>query len=137
MNDFLNEVAQYLDDLSVGEFSSDSGRNIFVGIVPADPANCVCLLGITGPTIGVQREVADLQFPRFQAFIRNTAYNAGSDKLQAVRTALHGKYGVILPHWRILRSHADQEGGPIGKNPIGHFEFSINFTTEINAETAA
>lgn len=135
MADFLDEVASYLEDEGVGVFDSSTGRNIFVGEIPESPVNCVVLLGIAGPTISDQRQIRSLQFPRFQAYIRNSGYQAGSDKLQAVRNALHALYGEILPNWRVLACHADQEGGPIGKDKLGRYDFSINFLAEINAET--
>jgi hypothetical protein len=137
MADFLDEVAQYLDDSGVGEYSSDSGRNIFVNAQPPTPANCISIFGAPGANIGDQRNVASLQFPRFQALIRNVDDAAAATLMQSVRTALHAKYGVALPNWRILRCHADQEGGPIGKDGQGRFEYSINFSAEINGETPA
>lgn len=137
MADFYDEVATHLDGQGIGTYTSSSGRNIFTGHHPSSPDNCVSILGLLGTTIGSSREVASLQFPRFQVVVRNKDYDLGAAKLQAVRTALHGKYGLILPNWRVLRCHADQEGGPIGKDDQGRFEFSINFAAEINAETAA
>lgn len=130
MFDFLNELGDYLATAGIGTVAT----NLFIGELPASPDNCVALLGLPGSVIGQAREVATLQFPRFQAIIRNTSYDTASDKLQAVRTALHNKYGVILPHWRILRMHAEQEGGPIGTDDQDRFEFSINFIAEINDE---
>lgn len=137
MADFLDEVAQYLDDQGVGNFDTASGRNIFVGDIPAGPDTLISLIGVTGSTPPIpSRQVPSLEFPRFQAFIRGVDYATASTKLQLVRTTLHAKYGVILPNWRVLSCHADQEGGPIGKDEIGRFEFTINFTCEVNAQTA-
>lgn len=136
MADFYDEVATYLDQQGVGTYTSPTNRNIFTGHHPSDPDNCVSIVGLLGATLGVSREVASLQFPRFQVIVRNEDYDTGSTKLQAVRTALHGKYGLALPNWRVLRCHADQEGGPIGTDEQGRFEFAINFTAEINGETA-
>lgn len=133
--DFLDEMARYLDSLDIGT----AGTDLFVNNLPDDVNNCVGLFGLTGPTIQQSRDVPGLQFPRFQAFIRNSDYNDGADKFQAVRTALHGKIGLILPvgvnvattpYIRVMRCHADQEGGPIGKDPRGRFEWSVNFTAE-------
>lgn len=135
MNDFLNQVANYLDGLSIGS-NDDADRTIFVGRLPADPDACVALLGLPGTTIGNAREVATLQFPRFQVITRAATYDDASDKLQAVRTALHNKYGLIFANWRVMRCHAEQEGGPIGADGQNRFEFAINFAAEINAQTA-
>lgn len=132
MSDFLNEIADYMETAGVGTVATD----IFIGEQPADPNDCVAIFGLPGEVIGDQREVASLQFPRFQVVIRNSDYDAGSAKLQDVRDTLHSKYGLQLPSWRVLRMAADQEGGPIGSDDQNRFEFSINFTCEINAESA-
>lgn len=132
MADFLNEIADYLATQSIGTVAT----NIFIGKMPPDPDNQVAIFGLLGGTIGEQREVADLHFPRFQVIIRNTNYETGSTKLEAVRTALHGKYGLQLASWRVLRLHAETEGGPIGTDDQDRFEFSINFLAEINAQAS-
>lgn len=134
MADFLNEIADYMANATspdIGTVATD----IFIGELPGTPDNCVAIFGQPGSVIGDQREVASLQFPRFQVIIRNKDYDLGSAKLQDVRTKLHGKYGLMLPSWRVLRLHAEQEGGPIGSDDQNRFEFSINFVAELNAET--
>lgn len=136
MADFLNELASYLEDQGVGTYDADAGRNIFTGEHPADPDNCVSLIGLPSGSLGQSRDIPELQFPRFQAIVRNASYDTGSTKLQAVRTALHGKLedDLGLTSWRVLRLHADQEGGPIGDDGQGRFEFSINFSAEVHAK---
>lgn len=134
MADFLNEVADYMANSTspdIGTVATD----IFIGELPPDPNNCVAIFGLPGSVIGDQREVASLTFPRFQVIVRNVNYDTGSTKLKDVRTKLHGKYGLMLPSWRVLRLYAEQEGGPIGSDDQNRFEFSINFVAEINAET--
>lgn len=135
--DFLNELADYLEDQSVGTVAtvSNSG-NIFIGKLPASPNNCIALLGLPGTILADSRDVASLNFPRFQVLIRNEDYSDGAQKLIAVRTALHGLLGYYLPHWRIMRCHAEQEGGPIGSDDQDRFEFTINFIAELNDEDA-
>lgn len=136
MADFLDEVGSYLDDQSVGVFDADSGRDIFRNHLPAAPDNCMVILGRPGTTIDDSRDAKNLQFPRFQIIVRNKDYALASAKMQAVRAALHGNYGLILPNWRVLRMYAEQEGQPIGQDDKGRAEFSINFLAEINAEVA-
>lgn len=131
MSAFLDEVAEILETAGVGVWASNTGRNIFVGQLPPSPDNCTALLGLPGPNIGVQRDVSALNFPRFQALVRNTDYTLGDAKLRDVRNALHGLLGARLTDWYILRCHADQEGGPIGQDEEGRYEFSINFTAEM------
>lgn len=130
MADFVNELADYLAGQGVGTVATD----IFIGKLPATPDNCVALFGLPGQVIGDAREVASLHFPRVQAIIRNESYDLASNKMEAVRTALHNKYGLDWTSWRVMRMHAEQEGGPIGQDDQGRFEFSINFVAETNAE---
>lgn len=134
MADFFNEIADYMADASVAPDIGTVATDIFIGELPPSPDNCVAIFGLPGQVIGDQREVAPLQFPRFQVIVRNTNYDTASAKMQDVRTKLHGKYGVDLASWRVLRCHAEQEGGPIGSDDQNRFEFSINFVAEINAE---
>lgn len=135
MDDFLGDIAAYLQNQSVGTAETD----IFWGVLPAEPDDCVALLGTVGTTLTEARDVSELQFPRFQVIVRNGGYADGLDKLAAVRSALHGIVDLILPvgadpevdsYRRVLRCHAEQEGGPIGQDERGRFEFSINFIAE-------
>ena len=135
MNPFLNAIASYLDSLDVGIFDTDSGRNIFVNVLPPDPNECIALLGLPGDALDDSRDVAEMQFPRFQAFVRSDDSDDGFTLFQSVRESLHGKLNLKLPsstppYWRILRMHVDQEGGPIGQDDQGRYEFSVNFTTQ-------
>lgn len=137
-DDFLNLVADYLEANGV--------TPVKTGIQPGEPANCVALLGLQGNTVQGNRDVPGLEFPRFQAVIRNEDYEDAATQFRALRTLLHGKIGLILPvgaqtdpeeadpdpYVRVLRMHADQEGGPIGEDDKGRYEFSINFAAEIH-----
>lgn len=134
MANFLYEIADYLANSTSPDLGTVA-TDIFNEELPADPNNCISIFGLPGSVIGDQREVPNLNFPRFQVIVRNTDYALGADKLKDVRTKLHGLYGVMLPSWRILRCHAEQEGGSIGSDDQNRYEFSINFVAEINAET--
>lgn len=134
MTDFLDLLAGHL----IAQGAATSG-SIFVNKHPADPDNCITLMGSTGTNLTSSRDVAGLQFPRFQVVVRNTDYNDASDALDAVRNALHGMIGEILPagvnvattpYIRVMRCHAEQDGGPIGEDEQGRTEFSINFIAE-------
>lgn len=130
MANYLDNLADYLEDESVGTVGTD----IFVGVLPDSPDNCVALLGLSGmPT---NADIKELEFPRFQALIRNTNYSTGADKMAAVRSALHVLIGEQLANYRVLRCHAWQEGGSIGQDDKGRYEFSINFEAEVMAQNA-
>lgn len=129
-DDFLNLLADYLEANSI--------TPVKTGVYPADPDDCIALLGLTGANIGAQRDVSDLRFPRFQVIVRNADYEDAHNVFSAVRELLHGKVGLTLPtsatgapYVRIMRLFADQEGGPIGQDDNGRYEFSINFSAEI------
>lgn len=131
--DFLNLQADYLEANDID--------NVFTKVQPDSPANCVTLGGLPGNTLQAQRDVPGLQFPRFQAIIRNENDEDGSAVFQAVRELLHGQVGLILPvgvdvdtepYIRVMRCHADQEGGPIGEDLKGRLEWSINFSAEFH-----
>jgi hypothetical protein len=133
--DILDELAGYLQSEGVGT----KGTNVFVNKIPAKVNNAVGLFGATGFNIGQPRDIKELQFPRFQVFVQNVDYNDAADKFQEVRTALHNLIGVNLPvgvntnttpYIRVMRCHAEQEGGPIGEDDQGRSGFSANFAAE-------
>ena len=133
--DFLDEIARHLDVQNL----VTEGTDVFVNELPDDPANCVAIFGLIGTTVQQQRDVPGLQFPRFQLIVRNTDYNDGADKFQAIRSALHGIIGRTLPasantatdpYIRVMRCHIETDGGPLGRDDKGRTEFSCNFIAE-------
>lgn len=134
--DFLDQVASYLDTQNVGVYDADSGRNIFVNDQPAEPVECITLFGNEGLTLPESKNIRSLIHPRFQVVCRSADYDAASALHYAVRDALHARYGIILANWRILECHAEQEGGPVGKDKQNRHEFSCNYMAEANAQTA-
>ncbi len=135
MSSFYDELATKLDSDGVGTFTDDAGRDIYAGVFPAAPDDCLAILGLPGANVTAQRDVPGLNFPRFQVVVRNKDFELGAAKLDAVRTSLHGIIGQDLTNWHIMRCHVEQEGGPIGEDDQGRYEFSINFTAEYYAIT--
>lgn len=127
MAGFLENIAEYLEDQGVGTAATD----IFAYVQPPDPDNCVAIIGATGDPANMY--VKELEFPRFQVLIRNAEFADGEAKMAAVRAALHGHIGLTLTDYRVLRLHAQNEGGPIGIDDKGRYEFSINFHGEARA----
>lgn len=125
MSSFLDE----LGDLMVSE-GVVAEAAMKTNVLPPDPDNVVALIGLPGSFVGPQRDVRELTFPRWQAVVRNTDADSGDAQLKAVRDFLHNKCNFMLPHYRVLRIHAEQDGGPIGKDGQGRSEFSINFLAE-------
>lgn len=130
--DFLSQIADYLQTQGLGYSAAQPGHvvDIFVGKQPADPDNCISIIGQPGvrqPDVSIP----DLMFPRFQVLVRDVDFEAGSTKLRGVRTALHDKIAMSLPNFFCFSISADQEGFPIGEDDKGRPEFSINFACEI------
>lgn len=130
--DFLSQLADYLQQQGLGYATAAPGHavDIFVGKQPADPDNCITIIGEPGirqPDVNIP----DLMFPRFQILVRNTDFVTGSTKLRDTRTALHNKIAMALTNFFIYYIHADQEGFPIGEDDKGRPEFSIHFSSEI------
>lgn len=128
---FYKELCTYI------ESENANLSTLVTGFLPASPDNCIAMIGNASQTIGDQRDVPGLMFPRFQLIIRNTDFDLAEQEMYALRDILHGIINlalpVVTPEIRILRIHADQEGAPIGQDAQGRFEFSINFSCEINA----
>jgi hypothetical protein len=133
MSDFFDDLASYMATNGIGIYATESGRNIFVNQHPPDPTDCVSIVGLPGTNLDTSRDVPGLQFPRYQVIVRAAEYMDASQKFQDVRTLLHGMIGVSLDNYRVLRNHAEQEGGPIGQDGLGRHEFSCNFIAEYHA----
>jgi len=131
MSSFLDELCAYLEDQDASfVFNTDAGRNTFAGTYPDSPANLTALIGTTGSNIQAQRDVKELTFPRFQLVVRDEDYETAATKFEAARGILHGIIGVTLTTKTLLRCHAEQEGGPIGQDKEGRYEFVGNFNAE-------
>jgi len=134
MSSFLDEMASKMaGEVAELEFDNETGRNVFVGELPAEPDTCVAFFGLPGDQLQAGRDIPALTFPRYQIITRSADYEEAAALLTAVRTSLHGMIDYRLPSWRVMRNHAEQEGGPLGQDAQGRFEFSINFVAEFHA----
>lgn len=131
MSSFLDELCSYLDTQDAAFiFDNATGRNTFCGVYPDTPSDLTALLGMVGSNITASRDVKELTFPRFQLVVRDSNYEEGSARYELARSILHGLIGVELSTIKVLRCHAEQEGGPIGQDDQGRFEFAGNFVAE-------
>lgn len=134
MASFFDELATYLDTQQASLiFTADSGRNVFLNELPADPEACVAFFGQAGTTLGAQRDIPGLQFPRFQVVSRSEDYEEAATLMAAVRDTLHGIIGLSLTSYRLMRCHAEQEATPLGQDAQGRHEFACNFIAEYHA----
>lgn len=131
MSSFLDEIASKIAaDVAGLEFDNAAGRNVFVGVIPASPDKAVAIMGLPGTNIQDHRDIAELHFPRFQIITRSDDYEEAATLFEDVRTSLHGLIAHDLPTWHIMRCHVEQEGGPLGQDGEGRFEFSTNYISE-------
>lgn len=134
MASFYDELATYLDAQQAAIiFTADAGRNTFLNELPPDPDSCVAFFGQAGTTLGAQRDVPGLQFPRFQVVTRAKDYETAASLMAAVRSTLHGIIGHSLTSYRLLRCHAEQEATTLGQDAQGRHEFACNFIAEYHA----
>lgn len=129
--DFLSQLADHLAINGMGEINPSNGTvNIFCGIYPAEPDNCIALLGLIGSTLP-NIYIPDFEYPRFQIVVRNEDYQTAAQVMRDVRILLHDKLAVTLENYYCLYIQAEQDGYPIGQDDKGRYEFSINFTAQI------
>ena len=85
----LTEISAYLATQNVGTVGTD----IFLGLMPDQPDNCVALFEYAGspPDLHWNGE-----YPGLQVRVRNTSYAAARTKIGEIMTALHGLYEQTL-----------------------------------------
>ena len=85
----LTEIGAYLATQNVGTVGTD----IFLGLMPDQPDNCVALFEYAGspPDLHWNGE-----YPGLQVRVRNTSYAAARTKIGEIMTALHGLYEQTL-----------------------------------------
>lgn len=128
MKSFVDDIATYLGTQGLGSLTTGT-PTIFADRYPATPANIVAVLNTPGNQTP-SKDVAALQYPSFQVVVRHADYDTAADNLASVRAALHGKIGLTLANHYALRIHARTEGGCLGQDTEGLWEFSITFDAE-------
>lgn len=121
----ITEVAEYLEDNSVGTIGSD----LFAPYSPDIDGAMVAVRDTGGQQ---PNAYIPLKKPTFQVFVRGISYSAGKTKLDAIRALLHQQVNVQLVASGIYFYYilAASEGGWIGRNENGMHEFTMNFTCE-------
>ena len=85
----LSEIGAYLVTNNIGTLGTD----IFLGLMPDSPDNCIALFEYAGspPDLHWNGE-----YPGLQVRVRNTSYAAARTKIGEIMTALHGLYEQTL-----------------------------------------
>lgn len=124
MANLATDVINYLVARGI---ATQQGLDVFRGYLPDDVASTAFAVIETG---GMDADVdLPLKDPTFQVLIRSETYDAGKNKLDSIRDALHQFRGQVLGTGTIFFHfiYALAEGGYIGRDERGRDMFSINF----------
>jgi hypothetical protein len=85
----LSDIGNYLQAQGIGTL----GTNIFLGLMPDQPDNCIALFEYAGspPDLHWNGE-----YPGLQVRVRNKSYEAARSKIGDIVKKLHGLYEQIL-----------------------------------------
>jgi len=105
----LSEIGAYLKNQNIGT----PGTDIFLGLIPDQPDNCVALFEYAGspPDLHWNGE-----YPGLQVRVRNTGYAAARSKIGEIMTALHGLCEQTLSGVEETGNGEEENGG--GEEPI-------------------
>lgn len=121
----ISEVAQYLEDNSVGTVGTD----IFYSYLPDNDLDVI--IAVLENTEQPPEKEIPTNRPEFQIFIRAKDYATGRAKYDAIRALLHKNHyaALVVGGTYLYYSHL-RSGGHIGRNGAdGEDEFSMNFET--------
>ncbi len=122
-NIFHKNLAEYLEDEGHGTV----GTNIFIGKIPSEaPNNCV----IVYDTGGVAPDTyIPTRSPSAQIYVRNTSYETGKEKIEAIVSSLHkeANFSIQTGEQYVYYAKLMQEPSHIGQDENDRQEFSANF----------
>lgn len=116
----LEAISKYLEEKDVGTV----GVDIFLGLIPDQPDNCVALFEYAGspPDLHWNGE-----YPGLQVRVRNTSYSAGRARIGKIMDLLHGLYEKELSGTRYLLIKARGSPEVLKRDANNRIEFFINF----------
>jgi hypothetical protein len=116
----LNEIGGYLQAQGAGTLGAD----IFLGLMPDQPDNCVALFEYTGspPDLHWNGE-----YPGLQVRVRNKSYGSGRAKIGQVIRELHGLHETTLSGTRYLLIKARGTPEVLKRDANNRIELFVNF----------
>lgn len=117
----LDDIASHLQSQGIGTV----GTNIFKGLLPDQPDNCIALFEYAGSPPDLHWEG---EYPGLQVRVRNKSYSAGREKIGSVVSKLHGLCEQTINSTRYLLLKANQSPGGLGRDANGRNEWVVNFT---------
>jgi len=116
----LKEIGTYLATKSIGTVGTD----IFLGLMPDQPDNCVTLFEYAGspPDLHWAGE-----YPGLQVRVRNKSYAAARSKIGEVIEKLHGLHEQTLSGTRYLLIRARGSPEVLKRDASNRVELFVNF----------
>jgi len=116
----LSDIGNYLQVQGIGTL----GTNIFLGMIPDKPDNCIALFEYAGspPDLHWNGE-----YPGLQVRVRNKSYAAARTKIGEVMAALHGLHEQTLSGTRYLLIRARGSPEILKRDNNNRVELFVNF----------
>ena len=116
----LSEIGAYLAMQNTGTVGTD----IFLGLMPDQPDNCVALYEYAGspPDLHWNGE-----YPGLQVRVRSTSYSGGRAKIGEIVDLLHGLHEQELSGTRYLLIKARGSPEVLKRDGSNRIEFLVNF----------
>jgi len=116
----LEAISKYLEEEDVGTV----GVDIFLGLLPDQPDNCIALFEYAGSPPDLHW---DGEYPGLQVRVHNTSYPAGRAKIGEVVDLLHGLHEKELSGTRYLLIKARGSPEVLKRDSGNRIEFFVNF----------
>jgi len=116
----LSDIGNYLQVQGIGTL----GTNIFLGMIPDKPDNCIVLFEYAGspPDLYWNGE-----YPGLQVRVRNKSYAAARTKIGEVMEKLHGLHEQTLSGTRYLLIKARGSPEILKRDNNNRVELFVNF----------
>ena len=116
----LSDIGNYLQVQGIGTL----GTNIFLGMVPDKPDNCIVLFEYAGSPPDLHWNG---KYPGLQVRVRNKSYAAARTKIGEVMAALHGLHEQTLSGTRYLLIKARSSPEILKRDNNNRVELFVNF----------
>ena len=116
----LREIGAYLATKSIGTVGTD----IFLGLMPDQPDNCIALFEYAGSPPDLHWEG---EYPGLQVRVRNKSYAAARTKIGEVAKKLHGLHEQTLSGTRYLLIKARGSPEVLKRDNNNRVELFVNF----------
>lgn len=116
----LKAIGAYLQQQNKGTVGTD----IFLGLMPDQPDNCIALFEYAGSPPGLHWNG---EYPGLQVRVRNKSYAQGRAKIGEIMTLLHGLHETTLSGTRYLLIKARGSPEVLKRDASNRVELVLNF----------